>query len=45
MCGIWALFGSDDRTCNQKECAFSRIKHRGPDAFRFQHEKELQVVT
>eukprot|EP00118_Oscarella_pearsei_P026063 m.309324 g.309324 ORF g.309324 m.309324 type:complete len:547 (+) comp46075_c0_seq1:77-1717(+) len=33
MCGIWALFGSEDDV--QEQCVHCRqIAHRGPDAFR-----------
>ncbi|KAJ8273844.1 hypothetical protein GJAV_G00106120 [Gymnothorax javanicus] len=36
MCGIWALFGSDDCLSSQCTCAM-KIAHRGPDAFRFEN--------
>ncbi|XP_053718504.1 asparagine synthetase [glutamine-hydrolyzing] isoform X1 [Synchiropus splendidus] len=36
MCGIWALFGSDD--CLSVQCTNAmKIAHRGPDAFRFEN--------
>ncbi|NIG58199.1 asparagine synthetase [Pontoporia blainvillei] len=36
MCGIWALFGSDD--CLSVQCLSAmKIAHRGPDAFRFEN--------
>uniref|UniRef100_F6TDM1 Asparagine synthetase [glutamine-hydrolyzing] n=1 Tax=Equus caballus TaxID=9796 RepID=F6TDM1_HORSE len=36
MCGIWALFGSDD--CLAVQCLSAmKIAHRGPDAFRFEN--------
>ncbi|KAM8841200.1 asparagine synthetase [glutamine-hydrolyzing] isoform 1-T2 [Spinachia spinachia] len=36
MCGIWALFGSDE--CLSVQCTSAmRIAHRGPDAFRFEN--------
>uniref|UniRef100_A0A1A7W7L2 Asparagine synthetase [glutamine-hydrolyzing] n=1 Tax=Iconisemion striatum TaxID=60296 RepID=A0A1A7W7L2_9TELE len=36
MCGIWALFGSDE--CLSVQCAGAmKIAHRGPDAFRFEN--------
>ncbi|XP_028255124.1 asparagine synthetase [glutamine-hydrolyzing] [Parambassis ranga] len=36
MCGIWALFGSDD--CLSVQCMSAmKIAHRGPDAFRFEN--------
>ena len=35
MCGIWALFGSDDDV--QALCVHCRrVSHRGPDAFRIE---------
>uniref|UniRef100_A0AAY5ENR3 Asparagine synthetase [glutamine-hydrolyzing] n=1 Tax=Electrophorus electricus TaxID=8005 RepID=A0AAY5ENR3_ELEEL len=36
MCGIWALFGSDECLSVQCTCAM-KIGHRGPDAFRFEN--------
>ncbi|XP_027704675.1 asparagine synthetase [glutamine-hydrolyzing] [Vombatus ursinus] len=36
MCGIWALFGSDESLPAQCLSAM-RIAHRGPDAFRFEN--------
>uniref|UniRef100_UPI0025418C94 asparagine synthetase [glutamine-hydrolyzing] n=1 Tax=Euleptes europaea TaxID=460621 RepID=UPI0025418C94 len=36
MCGIWALFGSDE--CLSVQCLSAmKIGHRGPDAFRFEN--------
>ncbi|XP_035689346.1 asparagine synthetase [glutamine-hydrolyzing]-like [Branchiostoma floridae] len=36
MCGIWAIFGSDDDV--SKQCASAlRIGHRGPDCFRLEN--------
>ncbi|XP_062342597.1 asparagine synthetase [glutamine-hydrolyzing] [Osmerus eperlanus] len=36
MCGIWALFGSDE--CLSVQCTNAmKIAHRGPDAFRFEN--------
>lgn len=36
MCGIWALFGSDE--CLSTQCTSAmKIAHRGPDAFRFEN--------
>ncbi|KAF3707832.1 Asparagine synthetase [glutamine-hydrolyzing] [Channa argus] len=36
MCGIWALFGSDE--CLSVQCTNAmKIGHRGPDAFRFEN--------
>ncbi|XP_008330057.1 asparagine synthetase [glutamine-hydrolyzing] [Cynoglossus semilaevis] len=36
MCGIWALFGSDECLSVQWSSAM-KIAHRGPDAFRFEN--------
>ncbi|KAI2654542.1 Asparagine synthetase [glutamine-hydrolyzing] [Labeo rohita] len=36
MCGIWALFGSDE--CLAVQCTNAmKIAHRGPDSFRFEN--------
>ncbi|XP_051927075.1 asparagine synthetase [glutamine-hydrolyzing] isoform X2 [Hippocampus zosterae] len=36
MCGIWAMFGSDE--CLSAQCTNAmKIAHRGPDAFRFEN--------
>uniref|UniRef100_A0A6P8PDD1 Asparagine synthetase [glutamine-hydrolyzing] n=1 Tax=Geotrypetes seraphini TaxID=260995 RepID=A0A6P8PDD1_GEOSA len=36
MCGIWALFGSDE--CLSVQCLNAmKVAHRGPDAFRFEN--------
>ncbi|KAK9957224.1 hypothetical protein ABG768_011488 [Culter alburnus] len=36
MCGIWAVFGSDE--CLAIQCTNAmKIAHRGPDAFRFEN--------
>ncbi|XP_061615865.1 asparagine synthetase [glutamine-hydrolyzing] [Phyllopteryx taeniolatus] len=36
MCGIWAMFGSDE--CLSAQCTSAmKIAHRGPDAFRFEN--------
>ncbi|KAJ8314233.1 hypothetical protein KUTeg_008794 [Tegillarca granosa] len=35
MCGIWAVFGTDEDTCVQCNAAH-KITHRGPDAFRIE---------
>ncbi|XP_043824826.1 asparagine synthetase [glutamine-hydrolyzing] isoform X1 [Dromiciops gliroides] len=36
MCGIWALFGSDEGLSAQCLSAM-KVAHRGPDAFRFEN--------
>ncbi|KAK3108802.1 hypothetical protein FSP39_016112 [Pinctada imbricata] len=35
MCGIWAIFGSDEDVRTYFDAAL-KVKHRGPDAFRFE---------
>lgn len=36
MCGIWAVFGSDE--CVSSHCASAmKVAHRGPDAFRIEN--------
>ncbi|XP_039977704.1 asparagine synthetase [glutamine-hydrolyzing] isoform X2 [Xiphias gladius] len=40
MCGIWALFGSDE--CLSVQCTSAmKIAHRGPDAFRFENVNDF----
>ncbi|XP_005106635.1 asparagine synthetase [glutamine-hydrolyzing] [Aplysia californica] len=41
MCGIWAVFGSDENVSVQCN-AVHRITHRGPDAFRIENINHLQ---
>ncbi|XP_072051500.1 asparagine synthetase [glutamine-hydrolyzing]-like [Amphiura filiformis] len=36
MCGIWAIFGSDEDVTKYIHCALT-IAHRGPDAFRIEN--------
>ena len=36
MCGIWAIFGSDEDVSKQVQSCMC-ISHRGPDAFRIQN--------
>ncbi|XP_046560130.1 LOW QUALITY PROTEIN: asparagine synthetase [glutamine-hydrolyzing]-like [Haliotis rubra] len=41
MCGIWAVFGSDE--CFRVQCnAVHKITHRGPDAFRIENINHFQ---
>lgn len=35
MCGIWAVFGSDEDVSVQHNAAH-KVSHRGPDAFRIE---------
>lgn len=41
MCGIWAVFGSDENVSVQCN-AVHKISHRGPDAFRIENINHLQ---
>lgn len=43
MCGIWAIFGLQD---NYHHCgtSFTKITHRGPDAWRVEYDKRVQVI-
>lgn len=41
MCGIWAVFGSDDDVSVQCN-AVHHIAHRGPDAFRIENINHLR---
>ena len=41
MCGIWAVFGSDDDVSVQCS-AVHTITHRGPDAFRIENINHLR---
>ncbi|CAH1788716.1 unnamed protein product, partial [Owenia fusiformis] len=36
MCGIWAIFGSDEDVSHQYSSCL-QIAHRGPDAFRIEN--------
>ncbi|XKL67887.1 hypothetical protein PGB90_003378 [Kerria lacca] len=42
MCGIWAIFGVETTNYEKYERAFHQIRHRGPDALRFQYENEIE---
>ena len=42
MCGIWAVFGSDENVSAQCN-AVHKITHRGPDAFRIENIHHFQV--
>lgn len=44
MCGIWAIFGVETTNYEKYERAFHQIRHRGPDALRFQYENEIEVI-
>ncbi|XP_046999489.1 asparagine synthetase [glutamine-hydrolyzing] [Schistocerca americana] len=42
MCGIWAVFGLATSTSVHSNTSFSKISHRGPDAWRIEHDKRIQ---
>lgn len=42
MCGIWALFGLETHTSVHSNISFSRIAHRGPDAWRIEYDKKVK---
>ncbi|XP_044727773.1 asparagine synthetase [glutamine-hydrolyzing] [Chrysoperla carnea] len=42
MCGIWALFGLDTNLPQQCSSSFTKIKHRGPDAWRIEYDDRLK---
>ncbi|RZF41067.1 hypothetical protein LSTR_LSTR002699 [Laodelphax striatellus] len=42
MCGIWALFGIESKSIAHCDDSFFKIKHRGPDAWRVQHDQEVK---
>jgi len=41
MCGIWAIFGSD-QDVSKKIPSCLKIRHRGPDAFRIENVNHFQ---
>lgn len=42
MCGIWALFGLGSQTSFENNSAFSKIWHRGPDAWRVEYDQKMK---
>lgn len=44
MCGLWALFGFDTNSLTCICDNFSKISHRGPDAFQLEHDSRIQVL-
>ncbi|KAK9501113.1 hypothetical protein O3M35_002219 [Rhynocoris fuscipes] len=44
MCGIWVLFGYTTESVKHCDCTFSRIRHRGPDAWRIQYDNKVTNV-
>lgn len=43
MCGIWALFGVDVHSISKYDKTFSKIQHRGPDAWRLEYDLKVKV--
>lgn len=43
MCGIWALFGIETNVAVHGNCVFTKIAHRGPDAWRLEADCRLVV--
>ncbi|KAK7791162.1 hypothetical protein R5R35_013329 [Gryllus longicercus] len=42
MCGIWALFGLGSQTSFENNSAFSKVWHRGPDAWRVEYDQKMK---
>ncbi|KAG5878889.1 hypothetical protein JTB14_031547 [Gonioctena quinquepunctata] len=42
MCGIWAVFGIQSNLHSHCSSTFSKISHRGPDAWRVEYDKQLK---
>lgn len=42
MCGIWAIFGSETNLHTLCAHAFTKISHRGPDAWRVEFDRQLK---
>lgn len=43
MCGIWALFGIETDVSVHSNAVFSKISHRGPDAWRVEADSRVAV--
>lgn len=43
MCGIWALFGIETDVAVHSNAVFSKISHRGPDAWRVEADCRMAV--
>ncbi|XP_063225721.1 asparagine synthetase [glutamine-hydrolyzing] [Bacillus rossius redtenbacheri] len=41
MCGIWALFGMASHTSIHSNTSFTKIHHRGPDAWRIEFDRRV----
>lgn len=44
MCGIWAVFGLQDNLYSHCGTSFTKITHRGPDAWRVEYDKRVKVI-
>ncbi|KAF2900941.1 hypothetical protein ILUMI_05244 [Ignelater luminosus] len=42
MCGIWAVFGLQSNLHEHCGCSFTKITHRGPDAWRVEYDKRIK---
>nr|CAD7414768.1 unnamed protein product [Timema poppensis] len=42
MCGIWALFGLSTHTSIHSNSSFTKIHHRGPDAWRIEFDNRVK---
>ncbi|KAL1491267.1 hypothetical protein ABEB36_011887 [Hypothenemus hampei] len=42
MCGIWAIFGSEENLHSVCTHSFSKIGHRGPDAWRIEYDDQIK---
>uniref|UniRef100_A0A7R9JXY0 Asparagine synthetase [glutamine-hydrolyzing] n=1 Tax=Timema genevievae TaxID=629358 RepID=A0A7R9JXY0_TIMGE len=42
MCGIWALFGLSAHTSIHSNSSFTKIHHRGPDAWRIEFDNRVK---
>lgn len=43
MCGIWAVFGLDTNLWRHCGTTFTKITHRGPDAWRVEYDARVKV--
>ncbi|XP_060517860.1 asparagine synthetase [glutamine-hydrolyzing] [Cylas formicarius] len=42
MCGIWAIFGLDSNLHTVCGNSFTKISHRGPDAWRVEYDRQIK---
>lgn len=43
MCGIWAVFGLQSNLHEHCGSSFTKITHRGPDAWRVEYDRRIKV--